>query len=140
MAHTATATITVNTNVAAVWQALTDPKLVKQYLFGTDMTAEWKKGGSVRYRGEWQGQPYEDVGTVLDIVPEQRIVMDYFSPMSGKADLPENHQIISYSIEPKDAGIVVTVTQDNNEDDAAAVRASKNWQSVLESFKKILES
>jgi uncharacterized protein YndB with AHSA1/START domain len=136
---TATTSITINTAPNRVWQALTDPKLVKQYLFDTDMTGTWEKGGSVRYRGEWQGQSYEDKGTVLEIEPEHIIVMDYFSPASGKPDAPENHQVITYLIAAHDDVTKLTVTQDNNIDEADAKRAEDNWQSILQSLKKLVE-
>jgi len=36
-----------------VWDALTKPELIKQYFFGTETEATWKKGSPIFFRGEW---------------------------------------------------------------------------------------
>jgi len=136
---TATTKITINASPKKIWEALTNPKLVKHYLFGTDMTAAWEKGGTVLYRGEWKGQRYQDIGVVLEIEPEHILVMDYFSPASGKPDVPENHQAITYLITAHDHATTLTITQDNNADEAATKKSEDNWHSVLLSLKKLVE-
>ena len=35
--------ITINAPAGKVWQALTDPAQIKQYLFGTNTVSDWKK-------------------------------------------------------------------------------------------------
>src|SRR5258706_3209022 len=41
------------------------PEILKQYYFGADIISDWKMGSSIIYKGEWQGKPYEDKGTIL---------------------------------------------------------------------------
>jgi len=41
---TARATITINAPTSKVWEALTQPPLIKQYLFGTEVTTDWQMG------------------------------------------------------------------------------------------------
>ena len=67
---TANAIITIHAPVNRVWQALTDPALIKQYLFGTDTISDWKKGSSITWSGVYEGKSYRDKGTIVDIVPE----------------------------------------------------------------------
>ena len=38
-----TASITISAPVNKVWQALTDPAMIKEYLFGTNTESDWKK-------------------------------------------------------------------------------------------------
>ena len=57
---TATTSIIVDAPRSKVWNALTDPAMVKQYLFGTTMTTTWKVGDPITYTGEWEGKSYED--------------------------------------------------------------------------------
>jgi hypothetical protein len=40
--YAATRSIRIQAPAAEVWEALTRPELVKQYLFGTDLTADWQ--------------------------------------------------------------------------------------------------
>jgi len=53
-------------------------------------------------------------------------------PMSGKADVPENYQKVSYFVEETDGGTRVSVEQDNNADEEAAAHSSGNWQMILD--------
>ncbi|GAA4684725.1 SRPBCC family protein [Frondihabitans cladoniiphilus] len=128
----ATAMKVVDADPEQIWRALTDPVLVEQYFFGTHVESDWQPGSPITYRGEWNGQPYEDRGTVLEIREPLRLVTDFFSPQSGLPDEPANHQVVSYRIQPIDGGCRVTVEQDNNADDEAAALSSSNWQTILD--------
>src|SRR5689334_20196431 len=65
--------ISIKAEIKDVWKALTDPALIKKYFFGTDAESDWKKGSPVRFRGEWEGKPYEDKGTVLESDPPRKL-------------------------------------------------------------------
>jgi uncharacterized protein YndB with AHSA1/START domain len=138
--HTATAEVTINAPAAEVWRALTDPELVKQYFFGTNVVSDWKQGSPIFYRGEWEGQAYEDKGTILEIVPNKLLKTNYFSPLSGEKDIPDNYQVISYELAEDGDKTVLIITQDNLKDQSAADRSAKNWNMVLGGMKTLLES
>ena len=53
--------------VAAVWDALTNPALIKQYMFGTDVVSDWREGSPIFWRGEYEGRSYEDKGVILKL-------------------------------------------------------------------------
>ncbi len=55
----------INASSSRVWEALTDPKLIKQYLFGTEVSTDWKVGSPITYRGVWNGREYEDKGRII---------------------------------------------------------------------------
>jgi uncharacterized protein YndB with AHSA1/START domain len=38
--------ITLNAPIAKVWNALVNPEIIKQYLFGTNVVSDWKEGGN----------------------------------------------------------------------------------------------
>ncbi len=131
--------IQINASPAKVWDTITNPAKVKQYMFGTDMTAEWKVGGKITYRGSWEGKDYEDGGTILELVPEKILKSTYWSSMSGMENTPENQMVVTYKLVPKDGGTQMTVIQDNNKTEAGAEHSGENWNMVLESMKKITE-
>jgi uncharacterized protein YndB with AHSA1/START domain len=58
-------TITINAPGSKVWEALTKPDLIKQYLFGTTVTTDWQVGSPIIYEGQWQGKSYQDKGIVF---------------------------------------------------------------------------
>jgi len=111
--RTANATITIDVPAAKVWEALTKPELVKQYLFGAEVISDWKVGGPLNYRGEWEGKQYEDKGTILEINPNELLMATYFSPMSGREDKPENYQNVSYKLTENDGITTLEIGQDN---------------------------
>lgn len=61
----AMASISINAAPSKVWDALLDPEAIKQFMFDTDVVTDWKTGSPIVWRGEWQGNPYEDKGVVL---------------------------------------------------------------------------
>jgi uncharacterized protein YndB with AHSA1/START domain len=75
----AKSSVTIHAPVEKVWDALTNPAMVKQYLFGTDLKTDWKEGSPITYSGMWEGKPYEDKGTVLKFVPNKVIETSYWS-------------------------------------------------------------
>jgi uncharacterized protein YndB with AHSA1/START domain len=136
---TATNSITIHAPVSKAWQALIDPAQIKQYLFGTDAKSDWKKGSPITYTGEWEGKKYEDKGTVIDIIPERRLHTTYWSSMGGKEDKPENYANVIYEVKPDGGNSIVTITQDNIENEEGVKHMNENWGKVLEGMKRVVE-
>jgi len=132
--------IFINASTSKVWDALTNPEMVRQYLFGTNMSADWKVGGRITYRGSWEGKEYEDGGTILELVPEKILKSTYWSSMSGTEDKPENYVVVTYSLEKKDNGTLLTIMQDNNKTAEGAEHSGSNWGMVLDAMKKLIEA
>jgi len=137
---TATASITLNAPPERVWKALTTPAEIKQYLFGTDAHSDFKKGSPITYTGEWEGKKYEDKGKIVESIPNALLHTTYFSSMSGKEDRPENYANVYYRIEPTGKQTILTITQDNNADEKSRDHSQANWNMVLQSLKKVVES
>ncbi|TWP36965.1 SRPBCC family protein [Leekyejoonella antrihumi] len=47
-----------------VWNALTDPDQVAQYMMGSRAETDWKPGSPITWSGQWKGEPYQDKGEV----------------------------------------------------------------------------
>ena len=135
----ARATITVNAPTSAVWDALTKPDLIKQYLFGTEVTTDWQAGSPITYKGTWEGKTYEDKGRILQMVPRSLLVSTFWSSLSGLPDLPENYKTIRYELSAEGCGTRLTITQDNNDSQEAADHSEQNWTMVLEGLRKLLQ-
>jgi uncharacterized protein YndB with AHSA1/START domain len=135
----ATATTTINAPASKVWDALTNPSLLKQYMFGTDVISDWKVGSEIIYRGEWQGKPFEDKGKILEMKRERSLVSTHWSPLSGVPNTPENYHTVAYRLKENDGKTEVTVTQDNNASEEEKEHSEQNWRQMLEGMKKLLE-
>ena len=137
---TATARTTINAPTSKVWQALVNPEIIKQYLFNTEVISDWQVGSPIVYRGEWEGKPFEDKGKILEIEPEKLLRSTHWSPLSGVPDSPENYHTVTYTLTERGEGTEVTITQDNNSTEEEKAHSEKNWRTVLDGMKKLLES
>src|SRR5437016_6516027 len=94
----ATAEVTIDAAAEKVWRALTEPESIAQFMFGARVTTDWQPGSPITYDGEWKGKPYRDKGTVLEVDPNRLLKTTHFSPLSGKADVPENYNVVTYEL------------------------------------------
>ncbi|HKB45929.1 MAG TPA: SRPBCC family protein [Chitinophagaceae bacterium] len=131
--------ITFDAPISKVWQGLTDPTMVKQYFFGTNLKADWKVGGRITFSGEWEGKTYIDGGTILEINPPKLLKYTYWSSMSGTEDKPENYNNITYELAENNGVTILIITQDGVKNREAMEHSEQNWQSVFDGLKKILK-
>lgn len=137
----ATTSVTIDAPAAKVWDALTSPDKVKQYMHGTEMSTDWKEGSPIRWRGVWQGRAYEDKGEVLEVKPQKLLRYTHWSPMGASEDRPENYHTVTYKLSGEDGTTLLTLIQDNNPSQEEAEKmASNNWAPVLQGLKKTAES
>jgi uncharacterized protein YndB with AHSA1/START domain len=137
--YVAKAKTTIHAPISKVWQALVNPEIIKQYLFNTDVISDWKVGSPVTYKGEWEGKAFEDKGEILEIEPEKVLKSTHWSPLSGVPDIPENYHTVTYTLSDRGDRTEVTITQDNNATEQEQAHSEKNWKTVLEGMKSLLE-
>ncbi len=133
------ASISIEAPKQAVWQALVTPEAIKQYMFGADVTSDWEKGSPITWMGEMNGKKYNDRGVVLEAEAERSLQYTHFSPLSGKADVPENYHTVTIDLADSADDTVVSLMQDGNSDEAARAESEKNWGAMLEGLKQYVE-
>ena len=133
-------TVTIHATKADVWDALTNPDKVKQYMHGTEMSTDWKEGSPIVWKGEWKGRSYEDKGTVLAVRPQMLLKYTHWSPMGGSEDRPENYHTVTYELAGDDGKTTLKLIQDNNASrEEADKMADDNWGPVLNGLKEAVE-
>ncbi len=130
---------TINASIVKVWEALTKPEIIKQYMFGTNVVSDWQAGSSIIWKGKWQGKSYEDKGKILKLEEERILQYSHFSPLLGKPDMPENYHTVTIELSNDGAQTTVTLSQDNNATEEAREHSEKNWNIMLDGLKKLLE-
>lgn len=136
---TAHKSVTIDVPASEVWEALIDPEMIKQYLFGTDAESDWKVGSQITYTGVFKGKPYKDKGTILKMVPNKVFQSTFYSGSSGLEDIPENYAVVTYELNEANGHTEVSVSQDRCPSKEACKDAEKNWELVLDNLKKMLE-
>jgi uncharacterized protein YndB with AHSA1/START domain len=132
--------IDIISDPAKVWDALINPEIIKQYLFGTNTITDWKVGSSIVFQGVWEGVEYKDKGTILEFIPEQKLKYDYWSSFSPLEDKPENYQQITFLLERIGELTKLTLIQENINDEATKEHSEKNWTMILDQIKQIAEN
>lgn len=127
----------VNASADKVWDALTNPEQIKEYMFGTKVSSDWKVGSPISWKGEYKGKEYEDKGEILDVTPKKKLSYSHYSPLSGQEDSPENYHTVTIELEEEDGKTNVTLTQDKNGSEKSKEESEKNWKSMLEGLKKV---
>ncbi len=142
----AEASVVVEADRRTVWEALTTPDLVREYFMGATVTTDWQVGSPITFAGEWKGQTYEDKGEIVTVEPEKELSFSHWSPLNGKADIPDNYHVIDIVLDEADGGTKVTLTQSNlNGGVTASDRANrddyeKTWAMMLGGLKETVEA
>ena len=131
--------VVINAPISKVWDAIVNPAQIKKYMFGTNTVSDWKVGSSITFSGEWEGKPYMDKGTIIQLQKEKILEYNYWSNFSGEKDEPANYSNITYELSEQKGGTLFTLTQDNFKNEEAKSHSQKNWGMVFESMRKILE-
>ena len=132
-------TVIFNEPIEKVWKGLTDPALVKQYFFGTDLAADWRVGGRITFSGAWDGKTYTDGGTILELDEPRLLKYSYWSSMAGTEDKPENYNNITYQLCEKGGITTLIILQDGVKNEAAKEHSEQNWQSIFGAMKDLLQ-
>lgn len=134
------ASITIDAPTARVWEAMTTPVQIKRWFFGVDTETDWVEGRPIVHRGEYQGKPYEDKGTIVKVDPPRLLVHTHWSPVSGQPDSPENYQEVSWSLSDRAGTTELTVSEVNLPSEEAKAVSEQGWRAALAALKDLLEA
>ena len=137
--HIATAQCEIDAQPEDVWDALTNPARIREYMFGSEVSTDWKPGSPITWKGEFEGKAFEDKGEIISFEPGRRLEVTHFSPLTGQEDRPENYHRVSYDVAEDNGRTTVTLQQDGNESADQAEQFSANWQQMLDGLKAEVE-
>lgn len=133
------ATTSIEASRRQVWEALTTPAAIKQYMVGADVASDWRQGSQITWTGEVQGRKYEDKGVILKFERDQLLQYTHFNPLSGKPDTAENYHTISIRLSGNGRETEVSLSQDRNPDERSCQEAERNWDAMLDGLKAYVE-
>jgi uncharacterized protein YndB with AHSA1/START domain len=125
--------ITINASPERVWDVLTKPEMIRQYMFGSDVHTTWKKGSPIMYSQEDGGRTIPRVsGTIRDILPPKFLKMNIL----GVQEKYKKPVKMSYVLEP--AGDDITVLHIREEGFAEVDDGEKRYEQSLEGWEIVL--
>lgn len=132
--------IVINSKAESIWDVLTNPDKIKQYLFGSEAITDWKVGNPVIFQRNSGGKIYRDKGEILDAVPNKLLKFSYWSSQEGYDDIPENYSFITYTLETeKNNTIKLTYLREKIPIEIEQKNQERYLPGMLENIKKIAE-
>jgi uncharacterized protein YndB with AHSA1/START domain/DNA-binding transcriptional ArsR family regulator len=119
-----------------VWHALTDADLTAEY-WGHSNVSDWEVGSSWEHQRTDGSGIADVVGTVLEALPPSRLVMTFGGPGAEPANGPSK---VTFTIEPHDEIVRLTMIHENLADQAEYDAASAGWPAVLANLKSLIET
>jgi uncharacterized protein YndB with AHSA1/START domain len=109
--------VIINATRSAVWDALTDPDSIRQWMGEPEMHIEvitdWKVGEPILIAG-FHHVSFQNKGTILRFDPEQVLRYTHLSSVSLLPDEPQNYSIIEFELASAGTRTAVTLTVDKS--------------------------
>ena len=138
------ASVDINASPSKVWEALTNPEIIKKYLFGTETITDWKTGSEIIFQGEYgenKEHKYRDKGIIKQNVPNKLLSYKYWSGFSGLEDKPENYSLVTYELKSdNDKTTNFTWTQKGYATEEGYQHSQGGMKDFLEQIKQIIEA
>jgi len=111
--RTTRSTVRIDAPLETVWRVVTEPGYVKQWQYGSTLDTDWTVGSRIRFSSEWEGQRFEQWGTVLTVEEPHRVIYSLFAPRPGLEDRPENYFTMTYELNEDEGGTLLAIVQDD---------------------------
>ncbi len=142
MSGTFTATVTMNINapIERVWEGITNPDMIEQYMMGARVDTDWKVGDPITWKITTNGKSYQDKGEILVVDRPHCLSFTHWSPLSDAEDVLENYHMVTFDLSETNGATSLNLTQsDNQSQEAASQMANEGWKPMLENLRKLLE-
>ena len=141
--HVFTKTIQINASPAKVWEALTKPELMRQWMVesGTEIeiVTDWNVGSPIVIRGNLHRVNFENKGRVLQFDPARTLQYTHLSSLSGLPDQPQSYSVVTFQLAATEDQTRLTLTLHNFPTEAIYKHLVFYWNVALESFRKKVE-
>jgi len=128
----------IRTSANELWNALTNPEVMKRYWFGFHQESDWKAGSAWKLMHP-DGR-VADAGEVVEIDPPKRLVLKWRNEFKPELKAEGYSQCV-FEIEPTGEAVKLTVSHSIERDKAKFIEAvSGGWPRILSNLKSLLET
>ena len=135
-------TITINALPATVWDALTDPLKMKEWMgdpeMGIEIITDWKVGSPIVIKG-FHHLKFENKGKVLQFEPNEILEYNYLSSLSRLPDQPENYVTLSFRLTGLGDQTRLSLHISNFPTETILKHIDFYWRTTIELFRKFAE-
>jgi uncharacterized protein YndB with AHSA1/START domain len=135
-------TVLINAAPSLVWQTLTEPALMKQWMGDADMQIDiqtnWQVNSAIVISG-FHHLKFENKGTVLQFEPGKLLRYNFLSSISRLPNLPENYTIIELALSPIDNQTSLTLVISNFPTETIYHHLNFYWRTTIVLIKNLIE-
>jgi uncharacterized protein YndB with AHSA1/START domain len=133
--------ISISAPPLKVWEALTDIKLMKQWMAEEQITilTNWEVGSPIVIKGDMHWVYFENTGTVLKFEPEQVLKYNHLSSLSRLRDEPESYSAIEFRLSHVENKTSLALELSGFATEAILKHLDFYWTVTLEVLKKFVE-
>jgi uncharacterized protein YndB with AHSA1/START domain len=131
--------IKIEASPRRIWEALVRPEIAKEYFFGAEIETDWKEGSQITFRGEYNGNKYEEKGVLLNVESNVQLQYSHWSHFDGLPDIPENYRTWTFDIAEKNGTTLLTISEDNIPTEKQKNRSDEFWKETLTKIKRLVE-
>lgn len=132
-------TIDINASPPKIWKALIRPEIAKEYFYEAEIVTDWKEGNPITFKGEFNGNKYEEKGVLLNVEPNTQLRYSHWSNFDGLPDELENYRTWTFDITEKDEVTQLAISEDNIPTEKQKKRSDEFWNDVLLKIKRLVE-
>ena len=128
----------IRTTPEALWSALTDVDVMKQYWFGVQCESRWTPGSSWKHvSGDGQ---ILDAGEIVEAEPPRRLVIRWQNQHMPEVKA-EGESQCTMELEPSGTAVKLSITHTIEREPSKLIAAvSAGWPKVISNLKSLLET
>ncbi len=128
----------IRTTPTKLWEALTEPRFVRQYWFDAIVECDWKKGSP--WKLSRPDGSLTDTGEILEIDPPRRMVIRWQNEWKPELKA-EGWSRCTIELEPVDSSVKLTITHEIDRPESSFITAVSNgWPRIVSNLKSLLET
>lgn len=135
-------TVLINAPAATVWETLTVPYLMKQWMGEADMNlhiqTSWLINTPITISG-FHHLPFVNKGTVLQFEPPKVLSYSHNSSLSRLPDEPGSYSIMTFHLDAAEKQTALTLTITNFPTETIFKHLEFYWQTTIQLLKKFIE-
>jgi uncharacterized protein YndB with AHSA1/START domain len=135
--------IRINASSSAVWEALTQPQLMKSWMLDSEVEimTTWEVGSPVviNVQDVSYKTAFTNTGVVLQFLKNRVLEYSHFSSLSQLPDQPENYTVIRFTLQPDEDHTLLQLDLSNFPTASHYKHIDFYWNVTLEVLKRFLE-
>ena len=141
--QTISQSIRLNASLNTVWEALTQPELMKSWMSDSEIeiVTTWEVGSPIIINADEVSYKtaFTNTGVVVQFVKDRVLEYSHLSSLSRLPDLPENYTLIKFTLQPEEDHILLELDLGNFPTESHYKHIDFYWAVTLEVLKRFVE-